>query len=79
LATVQSSDDPNPIIPGAGPIASASGAPHVEFAQQLSLLADFFANFGKYQKAGPLKLFTLFSHLRLKRDFSHMKVTQDSG
>jgi hypothetical protein len=61
LATIQSSDNPKPIIPGAGPIASASGAPHVEFAQQLSVLAGFFANFGKYQKAGPLKILSFSS------------------
>ena len=79
LATVQSSDDPKPIIPGARPIASASRASYIKFAQQLSLRADFFADFGKYQKTDRLKITMLFSHLRIQPDFSHMKVTQDSG
>jgi len=79
LATVQPSDDPKPIIPGAGSIASPSGASHVEFAQQLSLRANFFADFGKYQKMCGLKMSMIFSDLEFKHDFSHMKVTQDSG
>jgi hypothetical protein len=79
LATVQPSDDPKPIIPGASSIASASGTPHVEFAQQLSLRADFFADFGKNQKPCRLKMPMLFSHLCPKYYFSYMKVTQDSG